>query len=74
MTMQRHRSPSLSAMGGYDDAAVGYGARRVNRSSALLLGLALIGAAVTVVFGIWMAGVVPAASIGQPQAAPISAN
>lgn len=73
MTMQRHRSPSLSAMGGYDDT-MGYGARRMSRSSALLLGLALIGAAVTVVFGIWMAGVVPSASIGQPRAAPISAN
>lgn len=74
MTMQRHRSPSLSAMGGYDDAEMGYGPRRVSRSSALLFGLALIGAAVTVVFGIWMAGVVPSASIGQPPATPITAN
>lgn len=70
--MQRHRSPSLSPMGGYDDAGMGYGARRMSRSSALLLGLALIGAAVTVAFGIWMAGVVPSTSIGHTQAAPIS--
>lgn len=59
--MQRHRSPSLPALGGFDDDPIGYGARRVSRSSALLFGLALIGAVVTVVFGIWMAGAVPSA-------------
>ena len=59
--MSRHRSESLPVLDGWDDETV---PRRVSRSSALLLGLALICAAVTVVFGIWMAGVVPAASIG----------
>lgn len=48
-------------LGAYDDETE---PRWVSRSSALLLGLALVCAAVTVVFGIWMAGVVPAASIG----------
>ncbi len=58
--MSRHRSESLSVMGSYEEPEP----RRVSRSSALLFGLALVCAAVTVVFGIWMAGVVPAASIG----------
>lgn len=48
-------------LGGYD---VELEPRRVSPSSALLIGLAVLCAAVTVVFGIWMAGVVPAASIG----------
>ena len=59
--MSRHRSESLPVLGGYDDDIE---PRRVSRSSALLLGLALVCAAVTVVFGIWMAGVVPAATFG----------
>lgn len=59
--MSRHRSESLPVLGSYDEELE---PRRVSRSSALLLGLALVCAAVTVVFGIWMAGVVPAASIG----------
>jgi hypothetical protein len=73
-TMQRHRSTSLPALGGVDDSAVSYDARRVSRSSAVLFGLALLGATVTVLFGIWMAGVVPSASMGQPAAAPVSAS
>ncbi len=72
--MEHHRSPSLPLLGGFTDPADGSGARRVSRSSALLFGLALLGATVTVMFGIWMAGVVPSASIGHSQAAPISAN
>lgn len=71
--MQRHRSavPSLVAtMGDPSD----YGPRRVNRGSALLMGLAVLGATITVAFGIWMAGVVPAASMGQSSAAPISST
>ena len=59
--MSRHRSESLSVLGGFDEETE---PRRVSRSSALLFGLALVCAAVTVVFGIWMAGVVPPASIG----------
>lgn len=72
--MQRHRSTSLPALDGFDDSTVSYDARRVSRSSALLFGLALIGATVTILFGIWMAGVVPSASMGQPASAPISSN
>jgi len=59
--MSRYRSESLPALGTWDDESETH---RVSRSSALLVGLALICAAATVVFGIWMAGVVPAASIG----------
>ncbi|HUR74693.1 MAG TPA: hypothetical protein VMZ00_10480 [Sporichthya sp.] len=59
--MSRHWSESLPVLGGYDEDTE---PRRVSRASALLLGLALVCAAVTVFFGIWMAGVVPAASIG----------
>jgi hypothetical protein len=59
--MSSHRSESVPLLGGYD---VELEPRRVSRSSALLVGLAVICAAVTVVFGIWMASVVPAASIG----------
>ena len=49
-------------LGTYDDEPLE--PRRVSRASALLVGLALVCAAATVVFGIWMAGVVPSASIG----------
>lgn len=59
--MSSHRSESLPLLGGYD---VELQPRRVSPSSALLIGLAVLCAAVTVVFGIWMAGVVPPASIG----------
>ena len=59
--MSRYRTSSLPVLGSYTDELE---PRRVNRASALLVGLAVICAAVTVVFGIWMAGVVPAASIG----------
>ncbi|GAA0620963.1 hypothetical protein GCM10009547_24480 [Sporichthya brevicatena] len=59
--MSRHRTASLTLLGSYDAEVE---SRRVNRGSALLLGLAVVCAAVTVAFGIWMAGVVPAASIG----------
>lgn len=38
--------------------------RRVSRVSALLVGLAVVCAAVTVAFGFWMASLAPAASIG----------
>ncbi len=60
--MSRHRiSSSLSVLDGYAHEVE---PRRVSRASALLVGLAVVCAAVTVVFGIWMAGVVPPASIG----------
>lgn len=59
--MSSHRSEPFPLVGVWDDESETH---RVSRSSALLVGLALICAAVTVVFGIWMAGVVPAASIG----------
>jgi hypothetical protein len=60
-TMLSDRSEALPTLGGYD---VELQPRRLSRASALLVGLAVICAAATVVFGIWMAGVVPAASIG----------
>ena len=59
--MSRHRTSALTVLDGYADEIE---PRRVNRASALLFGLAVVCAAVTVVFGIWMAGVVPPASIG----------
>lgn len=59
--MSRHRSGSLSVLGSIDDEIE---PRRLSRASALLVGLAVICAAATVAFGIWMVGVVPAASIG----------
>ena len=46
---------------GYDETLE---PRRVSRASALLVGLAVICAAVTVVFVFWMASIAPAASIG----------
>lgn len=59
--MSRHRTSALPVLSTYVDEVE---PRRVSRASALLVGLAVLCAAVTVVFGIWMAGVVPAASIG----------
>jgi hypothetical protein len=60
--MSHQRESALPLLGTYDDEPLE--PRRVSRSSALLVGLALLCAAATVVFGIWMAGVVPSASIG----------
>jgi hypothetical protein len=59
--MSSHQSESLPALGAWDDESESH---RVSRSSALLVGLALICAAATVFVGIWMAEWVPAASIG----------
>ena len=59
--MSSHRSESMPAVGAWDDESESH---RMSRSSALLVGLALICAAVTVFFGIWMAEWVPSASIG----------
>ena len=59
--MSRHRSESLPLAGAWDDESE---APRLSRSSALLVGLALLCAAATVFFGIWMAEWVPSASIG----------
>jgi hypothetical protein len=59
--MSRHRSSSLPLAGAWDDES---DAPRLSRSSALLVGLALICAAATVFFGIWMAEWVPSTSIG----------
>jgi len=59
--MSHHRSEPLPPVGTWDDE---HGAPRLSRSSALLVGVALICAAATVFFGIWMAEWVPSASIG----------
>lgn len=66
--MSRYRSSSTPVLGVYEEEIE---PRRVSRSSALLFGLAVFCAAVTVAFGIWMAGVVPAASMGEAPAAPV---
>lgn len=67
--MLRHRSLAPLAARELDDLT-DPAPRRIRRDSALLIGLAVLCAAVTVMFGIWMAGVVPSTSFGAPGVTP----
>ncbi|MGQ0624712.1 MAG: hypothetical protein ACT4PP_08730 [Sporichthyaceae bacterium] len=66
--MRRHSNPPASALGEHpaapevdaeDDLAAALAHRRPTRTSALLMTLALLCATLTVVFGFWLADLVP---------------